>query len=135
MNAYSMKQLPYSFLILTLLLLACLCRCSFTMKESFHDHSYRPIMNPRNTYYMMNRIQEEVYMRRELQHRPLPQVAHVQWVTSSPGNCSVATISGIQGVILGFAFGMQYDERESGMCYQAWELFTTLLMDLKYTVD
>ena len=27
---------------------------SFTLKESFHDHSYRPILNPRNTYLRMS---------------------------------------------------------------------------------
>ncbi len=62
-------------------------------------------------------------------------MAHVELVLSSPGDCSKATIKGIDGSILGFAFGLQYNEKESGLCYQAWELFAALLMDLKFTID
>ena len=56
-------------------------------------------------------------------------------VLSSRGDCSKADIIGMQGAILGFAFGMQYNEKQSGLCYQAWELFAALLADLKFTTD
>ena len=35
---------------------------------------------------------------------------------------------------MGFAYGLQYNEQEPGLCYQAWELYSALIVDLQHTL-
>ena len=36
---------------------------------------------------------------------------------------------------MGFAYGLQYNENTPGMCYQAWEVFSALVVDSIYTLQ
>lgn len=48
----------------------------------------------------------------------------------STGNCTDANVTGIEGLVVGFAYGLQYSQHTFGPCYQSLEMFGSLLSEL-----
>lgn len=65
----------------------------------------------------------------------MPKVFQTNTVFSSGTNCSANTDMGIDALIVGFVYGLQFNEVTVGPCYQTMESLAALINDMLYSAQ